>query len=101
MLRSGSKLPHVWEQRGRKKKTVGRSSWVEDQPVARPLPTHRITQTQKKCTQTFMPRVEFEPTIPVLERVKIFYALDHAATVIGHESINVFIKRGFTIFISQ
>jgi hypothetical protein len=30
-----------------------------------------------------MPRVGFEPTIPVLERVNIFHALDGAATVIG------------------
>jgi hypothetical protein len=26
--------------------TVGRTPWKEDQPVARPLPTHRTTQTQ-------------------------------------------------------
>jgi hypothetical protein len=30
-----------------------------------------------------MPRVEFEATIPVFERVKTFHALDRAATVIG------------------
>jgi hypothetical protein len=30
-----------------------------------------------------MPRVEFEPTIPVFERVKTVHSLDHAATVIG------------------
>jgi hypothetical protein len=30
-----------------------------------------------------MPWVEFEPTIPVFERSKIFYALDRGATVIG------------------
>jgi hypothetical protein len=29
-----------------------------------------------------MPRVGFEPTIPVFERAKTFYALDRAATVI-------------------
>jgi hypothetical protein len=34
--------------------TVGKSPWMEDQPVARPLPTHRTTQTQNKRTQTFM-----------------------------------------------
>jgi hypothetical protein len=28
--------------------TVGRTPWTGDQPVARPLPTHRTTQTQKK-----------------------------------------------------
>jgi hypothetical protein len=30
-----------------------------------------------------MPRVEFEPTIPVFERAKTVYALDRTATVIG------------------
>jgi hypothetical protein len=29
-----------------------------------------------------MPRVEFEPTIPVIERAKMVHALDSAATVI-------------------
>jgi hypothetical protein len=26
--------------------TVGSTSWTSDQPVARPLPTHRTTQTE-------------------------------------------------------
>jgi hypothetical protein len=30
-----------------------------------------------------MPRVGFEPTIPVLERAKTFHFLDRAATLIG------------------
>jgi hypothetical protein len=34
---------------------TGRTPWTEDQPVARPLPTHRTTQTQSKRTQTFEP----------------------------------------------
>jgi hypothetical protein len=54
-----------------------------DQPVARPLPTHRTTQTQNKRTQTFMPRVGFEPTSSALERAKPVYALDCVATAIG------------------
>jgi hypothetical protein len=54
-----------------------------DQPVIRPLPTHRTTQTQNKHTQTSMPGVGFEPTIPAFERAKIVHALDRAATVIG------------------
>jgi hypothetical protein len=41
---------------------VGRTPWTGDQPVARPLPTHRTTQTQNKRTQTSMSRVGFEPT---------------------------------------
>jgi hypothetical protein len=48
-------------------KRVGRTPWMGDQPVERPLLTHRTTQTQNKCRQTSMPRVEFEPTIPVFE----------------------------------
>jgi hypothetical protein len=35
-----------------------------------------------------MPRVEFEPTIPVLERAKMVHALYRAATVIGKKEIN-------------
>jgi hypothetical protein len=34
---------------------VGRTPWTGDQPVARPLHTHRTIQTQNKYTQTFMP----------------------------------------------
>jgi hypothetical protein len=45
--------------------------------------THRTTQTQNKRTQTSMPRVGFEPTIPVFERAKTVHALDSAANVIG------------------
>jgi hypothetical protein len=30
--------------------TVGRAHWTGDQPVARPLPTHRATQTQNQST---------------------------------------------------
>jgi hypothetical protein len=32
--------------------TVGRTPWASDQPVARPLPTHRTAQTQNKHTHT-------------------------------------------------
>jgi cytochrome bd-type quinol oxidase subunit 1 len=45
--------------------TVGRTPWTGYQPVARPLPAYRTTQTQNKCTQTSMPQVGFEPMIPV------------------------------------
>jgi hypothetical protein len=34
--------------------TVGRTPWTGDQPVARPLPKYRTTQTQNKRTQTSM-----------------------------------------------
>jgi hypothetical protein len=33
----------------------GRTPWTSDQPVARPLPIHRTTQTQNKGIQTSMP----------------------------------------------
>jgi hypothetical protein len=66
--------------------TVGRTPWTGDQPVARPLLTHRTTQTQNKSTHTFMPWVEFEPTIPVFERAKTVHALERAATVIRNLS---------------
>jgi hypothetical protein len=41
------------------------------------------TYTQNKGRQTSMPRVEFEPTIPVFERAKTLHALDRVVTVIG------------------
>jgi hypothetical protein len=47
------------------------------------LNAHRTAQTQTKRTQTSMPRVGFEPTTPMLERVKIVHAADRVATVIG------------------
>jgi hypothetical protein len=57
-----------------------------DLTVARPLPTHRKTQTQNEHTQTAMPPVGFEPTISVLKRAKTVHALDCAAIVIGPTS---------------
>jgi hypothetical protein len=57
---------------------VGRAPWTGDQPVARPLPSHRKTQTQNKRKQTSMPQVGFESRITVFE-----LAVDHAAAVIG------------------
>jgi hypothetical protein len=60
-------------------KTVGRTPWTRDQPVARPPPT----QTQNQRRHTSMPWVGFESTIPVLKRVQVVQALDRAATVIG------------------
>jgi hypothetical protein len=58
-------------------------NWTGDQPVTWPLPAHRIAQTQNKRTQTFMPQVGLEPTIPVLEWAKTVHASDRAATLIG------------------
>jgi hypothetical protein len=58
--------------------TVGRAPWTVYQPVTRPLPTHRTTQTQNKHIQTSMPWVGIEPTIPAFEQAKTV----RAATVI-------------------
>jgi hypothetical protein len=69
--------------------TVVRTPWTGEQPVARPLPSHRTIQTQSKRTQTSMSRVAFEPTIPEFERMKTVYILDRAATVIGFPSITL------------
>jgi hypothetical protein len=52
---------------------VGRSPWTRNEPVSRPLPTHRTTQTQ--ITHAHIPRVGFEPTILTFEREKIAYPL--------------------------
>jgi hypothetical protein len=67
--------------------TDGRTPWTIDQPASRPLLTHRTTQTQNKRTQTSMPRVRFEATIPVFERAKKVNALDCAATVLGGNDV--------------
>jgi hypothetical protein len=69
--------------------TIGRTPWTGDQPIARPLPTHRTTQPQNKRTQTSMPQVGFEPMIPVFERAKTVHALDRAATMIGIISVYI------------
>jgi hypothetical protein len=61
--------------------TFGRTPWTGDQPVPRPLPTHKTTQIQNKRTQTTVTQVGLEPTIPVFKRVKTVHALDSAATV--------------------
>jgi hypothetical protein len=62
--------------------TVGRTPWTGDQPVTRPLHTHRTTQTQIKRIQTSMPRMRFEFMRPVTERSKKVHALDRAVTAI-------------------
>jgi hypothetical protein len=48
-----------------------------------PLQDRYLTQTQNKHQQTSKPWMEFEPTIPVFERVKAFHDLDRAAPVLG------------------
>jgi hypothetical protein len=43
---------------------------------------------QNKRTQTSMPRVGFELTIPVFERAQTVHALDRSAAMIGHIGTN-------------
>jgi hypothetical protein len=63
--------------------TVGRTPWTGDQPVTKPLPTRKTTQTQHTHTQTSMPQVGFEPTITALERAMTVHALELVTAVIG------------------
>jgi hypothetical protein len=56
-----------------------------DQPVARPLPTHRTIQTQNKRIWASMTLVGFEPIISEFDRAKTVHALDCATTVIDTE----------------
>jgi hypothetical protein len=53
------------------------------------LHTEHKTETQNKWThiQMAMPRVGFEPTIPVFGRAKTVYVLDRAATVVGRYEV--------------
>jgi hypothetical protein len=67
--------------------TVSRTPWTGRHTVERPLTTHRTTQTQNKRTQTSMPLVGFESTIPASKRTKMVFALDRAVTVIGRECL--------------
>jgi hypothetical protein len=60
----------------------GRTPWTVDQPIARPLPTHRTTQTQNKGIQTSMLRVGFEPMSPEFRQTKTVHALDGVLSVI-------------------
>jgi hypothetical protein len=82
--------------------TDGKTPWASDQPVARPLPTHRTTKTQnKRHTQTSMPWVGFEPTILASERAKAVHDLECATTVIGTPAItgnNFFCLNMFSMF---
>jgi hypothetical protein len=66
---------------------VGRTPWTGNQPVARPLSTHRTIQTQNKRTQTSVLWVGFKPMIPVFEQAKEVHDLYRADTVIGRTLI--------------
>jgi hypothetical protein len=55
--------------------------WMNDQPVAKPLPTQDNT-TYKHKGQTSMPSAGFEPTIPATKCPQT-YTLNRAATEVG------------------
>jgi hypothetical protein len=61
---------------------VRRIPWTGDQPVARPLPAHRTTQTQNKHTDIHASSGirTHDPSFRASEAV---HALDRAATVTG------------------
>jgi hypothetical protein len=70
--------------------TVRRTPWTGDQPVARPLPTHRTIQAQNKRTQAPMPRVGFKTTTPAFMRAKTFRALrtrGHCGLLLAHQNV--------------
>jgi hypothetical protein len=56
--------------------TVSRTPWMGDEPVARPLPTHRIETHRHPCLE-----VLFEPSTTVFESVKTVHASHLASGV--------------------
>jgi hypothetical protein len=56
--------------------------------VISPSQGRYVTRTQNKRTQTYMPRVGFEPTIPAVERAKTVHALDREDTDADNYVIN-------------
>jgi hypothetical protein len=52
----------------------------------------RTTQTQKKSANASMCRMGFEPTIPMLQRVKALHAPNSVATVIHTKQLKKDIK---------
>jgi hypothetical protein len=64
-----------------------RTPWTSGWPVARPLPKHRTTQTQKKKTHTDTkhpcPEWDSNPRSRLSERAKTVHALDRSTTVTG------------------
>jgi hypothetical protein len=64
--------------------TDGRTPWMSDQPVARPLPTCRTTRTQNKRTQT-QSCLEWDLNArSQRSSEQRFHALGRSATVIGN-----------------
>jgi hypothetical protein len=68
--------------------TVGRTHWTRDQPVAKPLPAHRINAHRHSCFSGIRTHD------PAFKRGKTVYALDRSATVISSKEITFYFKRG-------
>jgi hypothetical protein len=57
---------------------------------------HTEQHKQNKRTQISMPRVGFEPTIPVFERTKTVHALGRAATVVSQLEAYRYVNQDWT-----
>jgi hypothetical protein len=62
--------------------TVGRTPWMGNQPCQKAA-TYTLQHKGNKRRQRSMPRVGFEPAIPLLERAKTVLAIERAAVLIG------------------
>jgi hypothetical protein len=62
--------------------TVGRNPSMGDQPIARPLPTHKTTN--RINSQTSIPRVGFEPTIRANEDILCLRPRGNCDRLRGH-----------------
>jgi hypothetical protein len=65
-------------------------------PFARPLTTHRITQN--KCTQTSIPWVRFEYTIPEFERAKTVQVLEWRSATYPNKEQHIWSSLFFRFF---
>jgi hypothetical protein len=63
-----------------------RTPWMGDQPVAKPLLTHRTIQTTNKLTQITATQVGCDPKTLVFERLNIVNVLDTATSVVISDS---------------
>jgi hypothetical protein len=69
--------------------TADRTSWTGNQSHAKPLPTHRTTQTQNKHADIHASS-GMKLITPVFERTKTIQASDKAATVVGETEAHPF-----------
>jgi hypothetical protein len=67
--------------------TVGRTPWTGDQPVTRPLPTHRTVQTKNKRTQTSNASSGIRTHVPSVRADEDSSCLSGGATVIRFSNI--------------